>query len=138
MRIQKMVLNHVPDFKKNNPNSDAFEKEFLSVTNMTPFYMNQRLVRQKGPFLFPTSPYCSFEENLLNMIKDTDDKYRIIKVDIEYDSNSLLYILKFLNEMNNTSEVLYGNVQGMCDIINFKTRLPNDAIVVSPNKGMTR
>lgn len=133
VRIQDKVLNYVPDLKKQKK---EFKDAFKTVINMTPYYLNERLVRQKGSFLVPTNPYCSFEENLFNMIKDRNDIFRIIKVNVEYNDKSLLYMLKFLDEMNNTSSVLFNSIEGLCKNINYKSLLPNDSIIISPNKGI--
>lgn len=133
VRIQSKVLNYVPDLKKNNKD---YKNEFKSVINMTPYYMNQRLIRQKGSFFVSTNPYCSFEENLFNMIENKEDIYKIIKLNVEYNDKSLLYILKFLDEVNNNSNVLFNDIVGLCKNINYKSALPNDSIVTSPNKGI--
>lgn len=133
VRIQDKVLNYVPGLKKQGK---EFKDVFKSVINMTPFYLNERLIRQKGSFLAPTNPYCSFEENLFNMIENEDDIYRIIKVNIEYNDKSLFYILKILDEMNNNGNVLFNSIEGLCKNINYKSRLPNDSIIISPNKGI--
>jgi hypothetical protein len=49
-----------------------------------------------------------------------NDIYRVIKLNVEYDNQSLLYILNFLDGMNNNYNVLYNSVGGMCDGINLK------------------
>jgi hypothetical protein len=131
---QKMVLEYVPNLKKTAKNGE-YQYSFLSVINMTPFKMNRRLINQKGSFLFPTNPYQSFEKNLFNMIdlkKNPNDIYRVIKLNVEYDNRSLVYILNLLDMMNNNYNVLYESFEGMCQQINFKTRLPNDALIVPP------
>ena len=45
VRIQDKVLNYVPDLKKKKK---EFKDAFKTVINMTPYYLNERLVRQKG------------------------------------------------------------------------------------------
>lgn len=131
IRIQDKVLNYIPDLKKQGKN---YIETFKCVINMTPEYLNQRLNRQKGSFLFPTNPYCSFEENLFNMVEKDEEIFRIIRVNVEYNNKSLLYMLKFLDEMNNNSVVLFNSIEGLCQNINYKSRLPNDSIISSPNK----
>lgn len=126
--IQKAVLNHVPMVKKAGGD---YKNECLAVINMTPYFLNKRLIRQKGSFLMPTNPYAPFEQNLFSMIKSgTDDIFRIIKITVPYNNKSLTYMMKFLDEMNNNGNVLFDSAEGMCESINFKTRLPNDALIV--------
>ncbi len=134
VRIQKEVLNHVPTVKEQHGD---YANECLAVINMTPYYLNKRLIHQKGSFLMPTNPYVPFEQNLFSMVKNgTDDIFRILKITVPYNNKSLTYMLKFLDEMNNNGNVLFDSAEGMCESINFKTRLPNDALVVPQNKGM--
>ncbi len=128
VKIQEAVLNYVPDHKKKGSN---YKEIFKSVISMTPFYMNERLDRQKGSFLLPTNPYVSFEENLFNMVQNKEDIFNIIKINTEYTDKTLLYLLKMLDEMNNNSTVLFNNTEGLCQQINFKSRLPNDALTTN-------
>ncbi len=130
IETQKAVWNYVNNHKKDLPIEER-NKLFNSVINMTPFYINIRLDRQKGSFLMPTNPYVTFEENLKNLvINDSDGKYRILKINVEYDNRTLLYFQKFLDEMNINHGVLFDDVENICKQINFKTRLPNDALIV--------
>ena len=134
VETQEAVWNYIKNYKLNNPNSDC-KNIFKSVINMTPFYINPRLDRQKGSFLMPTNPYVPFEENLKSLIKpNSDEKYRILKIDVEYDNATLIYIQKFLDEMNINHAVLFNDVEGICNQINFKTRLPNDALTLPKEK----
>ncbi|MDR1074415.1 MAG: FRG domain-containing protein [Treponema sp.] len=140
---QKMVLDYVPDLKlrekEGKEGSGEYKNAFLSVINMTPFKMNQRLINQRGSFLFPTNIYQSFEKNLFAMIdpeKNPNDIYRVIKLNVEYDNRSLSFILNLLDMMNTNYNVLYNSFEGLCQQINFKTRLPNDALTIPPGKGM--
>lgn len=133
-RIQKAVLNYVPNLRdKKKP----YEDEFLSVINMTPYYMNSRVIKQKGMFLIPTNPYRSFEDNLFNMVKpNSDDSWRILKINVEYDNETLLYLRKFLDEMNINNAVLFEGISDMCNDLNFKANIAGDAVTVSPNAGI--
>ena len=130
-RIQDAVLNYVPELKKSGR---PYRDEFLSVINMTPYYMNSRMIKQRGSFLVPTNPYRSFEENLFAMVRpETDDSWRILKINIEYDNETLLYLRKFLDEMNINNAVLFEGIGDMCNDVNFKANIAGDAITVSPN-----
>ena len=134
--VQKAVWNYV---RKHSIQFPEVKKEsiFNSVINMTPFYMNVRLDRQKGSFLMPTNPYCTFEENLKSLVeKDPDGKFRVLKINVEYDDNALLYYQKFLDEMNINHAVLFNDVENICKQINYKTRLPNDALVIAKNRSL--
>ena len=128
--IQKAILRYVPNIKKNN---GLYENAFLSVINMTPDHMNSRLVRQKGSFLMPTNPYRTFEDNLFNMVLSEKDTWNILKINIEYNNETLLYMQKFLDEMNVNHSVLFENMEGICHNINAKVRIPGDAITVPRN-----
>lgn len=135
-KTQEAVFNFVPN-RKVDDSDDAVKNIFRSVINMTPFYMNVRLDRQKGTFLIPTNPYCTFEENLRSLVeKDKKDgKFRILKINVEYDDAMLLYYQKFLDEMNINHAVLFNDVENICKQINYKTRLPNDALI-TPKVGI--
>lgn len=135
-KTQEAVFNFVPN-RKVDDSDDSVRDLFKSVINMTPFYMNVRLDRQKGTFLIPTNPYCTFEENLKSLVeKDKKNgKFRILKINVEYDDNALLYYQKFLDEMNINHAVLFNDVENICKQINYKTRLPNDALV-NPKVGI--
>ena len=128
--IQKAILRYVPNIKKNN---GLYENAFLSVINMIPDHMNSRLVRQKGSFLMPTNPYRTFEDNLFNMVLSEKDTWNILKINIEYNNETLLYMQKFLDEMNVNHSVLFENMEGICHNINAKVRIPGDAITVPRN-----
>ncbi|MDE7140734.1 MAG: FRG domain-containing protein [Treponemataceae bacterium] len=134
-KTQEAVWNFVPNYKDCVSEVDR-KNIFKSVINMTPFYMNVRLDRQKGTFLIPTNPYCTFEENLKSLVeKDKKNgKFRILKINVEYDDAMLLYYQKFLDEMNINHAVLFNDVENICKQINYKTRLPNDALVSSNSK----
>lgn len=134
--VQKAVWNYVRNHSTQFPEVKK-ESIFNSVINMTPFYMNVRLDRQKGSFLMPTNPYCTFEENLKSLVeKDPDGKFRVLKINVEYDDNALLYYQKFLDEMNINHAVLFNDVENICKQINYKTRLPNDALVIAKNRSL--
>lgn len=135
-KTQEAVFNFVPSRKVDN-SDDTVKNLFKSVINMTPFYMNVRLDRQKGTFLIPTNPYCTFEENLKSLVeKDPKNgKFRILKINVEYDDAMLLYYQKFLDEMNINHAVLFNDVENICKQINYKTRLPNDALI-TPKVGI--
>lgn len=130
IETQQAVWNYVSQHTQGLPKKEK-KKLFTSVINMTPFYMNIRLDRQKGSFLMPTNPYVSFEDNLKSLVHSSPDgKYRILKINVEYDNKTLLYCQKFLDEMNINHGVLFDDVENICKQINFKTRLPNDALIV--------
>ncbi len=135
-KTQEAVFNFVPN-RKVDDSDDAVKDVFKSVINMTPFYMNVRLDRQKGTFLIPTNPYCTFEENLKSLVeKDKENgKFRVLKINVEYDDAMLLYYQKFLDEMNINHAVLFNDVENICKQINYKTRLPNDALI-TPKAGI--
>ena len=128
--IQKAILRYVPEIKKNN---GLYETAFMSVINMTPDHMNSRLIRQKGSFLMQTNPYRTFEDNLFNMVISPKDTWNILKINIEYNNETLLYMQKFLDEMNVNHSVLFENMEGICHNINAKVRIPGDAITVPRN-----
>lgn len=130
VETQKAVWNYVNNHNKDLPLEER-NKLFNSVINMTPFYMNIRLDRQKGSFLMPTNPYVTFEKNLESLVSsDPNGKFRILKINVEYDNRTLLYCQKFLDEMNINHGVLFDDIEGICKQINYKTRLPNDALIV--------
>ncbi len=130
IKIQEAILDYVPMRKKNG---DDISNTFLSVINMEPYYKNPRMERQKGLFMMPTNPYQSFEKNLFNMVEDDDDSWRILKINIEYDNDSIRSIQKALDDMNINRFVLFEDLEGLCVNNNAKTRLPNDSLMVSPN-----
>lgn len=133
-KTQKYVWNYVKEKRKGCIGEDC-KKIFRSIINMTPFYINIRLDRQKGSFLMPTNPYVSFEENLQTLVSDDPDgKYRILKINVEYNNETLLYCQKFLDEMNINHAVLFDSVESVCQQINYKTRLPNDALIIPKEK----
>lgn len=134
VRIQKEVINYIPDLLKSYPN---LNNEFLSVINMSPFYSNTRMIRQQGMFLMPTNPYHSFEENLFNMVGGEKDSWRLLKVTVQYDDKSLLEIKKCLNDMNINKYVLFDSLDSLCESINEKTNFPDDSLAVSPNAGIS-
>lgn len=136
VEIQEAVWNYVKNHSVSFPEVKK-ESIFNSVINMTPFYMNVRLDRQKGTFLMPTNPYSTFEENLKSLVeKDPDGKYRVLKINVEYNNDMLLYYQKFLDEMNINHAVLFNDVENICKQINYKTSLPNDALVVSKSRSL--
>ena len=132
-RIQKAILNYVPDRKKNE---EKFKDTFLSVINMEPFYHNRRLIRQKGLFLMPTNPYRSFEDNLFNMVEKEDDAWHILKINIEVNREETAYLLKFLDFMNINGDVLFENLEGICENLSNKALFHSNSITVSPNAGI--
>ena len=133
-RIQEEVLNYVPHLMKSG-NQD-YENDFCSVINMTPYFMNTRLIRQKGSFLFATNPYRTFEENLFKMVDDEKEAWNILKINVEYDNVTLLYLKKCLDEMNINYSVLFDSMDNICKDITLKTFIPGDAVTVSPNAGI--
>ena len=133
VRIQKAILNYVPDRKRNN---EEYNDTFLSVINMEPFYHNRRLIRQKGLFLMPTNPYRSFEDNLFNMVRDEKDAWHILKINIDINCEEAAYLLKFLDFMNINGDVLFENLEGICENLSNKALFHNDSITVSPNTGI--
>jgi len=130
IKIQEAILDYVPMRKKNG---DDISNTFLSVINMEPYYKNPRMERQKGLFMMPTNPYQSFEKNLFNMVETDDESWRILKINIEYDNDSIRSLQKALDDMNINRFVLFDNLEGLCINNNTKTRLPNDSLMVSPN-----
>lgn len=121
---QKTVMEYFKDVRPENRN-DIFK----TVINMTPKNMNRRLVRQKGSFLIPTNPYLSFEDNISSLVNNENATHKILKINVQYDNLTIIYLQKFLDEMNINHTVLFDDETGLCDDINFKSRLPNDALV---------
>ncbi|MDE7392260.1 MAG: FRG domain-containing protein [Treponemataceae bacterium] len=117
-------------FKHKELSAEEQKNTFKTVINMTPFEMNRRLIRQQGSFLMPTNPFVSFEENISNLVSCEDDKFRILKINVEYDNLTLVYLQKFLGEMNINHSVLFDDIDNLCTAINFKSHLPNDALVI--------
>ena len=73
------------------------------------------------------------QENLFNMVLSPKDTWNILKINIEYNNEVLLYMQKFLDEMNVNHSVLFENMEGICHNINAKVRIPGDAITVPRN-----
>lgn len=132
-RIQKEVLTYSSTLKKNGGD---YKNEFCSVINMTPYFMNSRTIRQRGTFLIPTNPYRTFEENLFNMVHSDSDAYRILKINIEYTNETLLFLRKCLDEMNINYSVLFDGLDNMCLDIVERAKIPGDTVIVSPNAGI--
>ncbi|MDE7291413.1 MAG: FRG domain-containing protein [Treponemataceae bacterium] len=134
-QIQEEVLNYIPNMKKSSSErNERYKTEFRSVINMNPFNLNSRINRQKGLFLMPTNPYCTFEDNLFNMVQDEDDSWHILKINVEYDNNALLHMQKCLDAMNINHFVLFENLDGMCRNINMKACFPDDSITIPPSR----
>ena len=139
VRIQDAILNYVPNLKKTcekNEKDKRYKHEFCSVINIKPFYKNCRLIRQKSLFLMPTNPYCTFEDNLFNMVLDDDDTYHILRIAFECDRTSAFLIQKVLDGMNINGSVLFESLEGICETLSTKPFFQNDSITVSPQAGI--
>jgi len=121
--IQEKVLNYKPRFK--------------AVINMDPFNLNERLVQQRGIFLFPTDLSSTFMENLYSMLVYEDNKpikSRIIKIDVKLSRNDLIYLYKQLNNMNINAQTLFENkLESMGEILKQKLLLSRHSDVLSLN-----
>ena len=128
VETQNKVLNYVNEKLKSG---EDYLSSFRSVINMTPFFLNDRLERQRGTFLFQTNLFISFEDNLRNLcaVSGEDGKYRVLKINVEYDNRTLLYLNSFLNEMNINDYVLFNDIEHLSSSINQKAFFPNDSII---------
>lgn len=126
-KTQEAIINYFNPLK--DKDLEEKKQKFNTIINTTPFNMNKRLVHQKGSFLLQANPYNSFEENLSSLVKEEDGKYKFLKINVEYDNLTLIYLQKFLDEMNINNSVLFQDIRNMCLTINNKAHLPNDALI---------
>lgn len=136
VRIQKAILNYVPEKKKNSNGDKSYFNECLSVIDINPFYHNKRIIRQKGMFLMPTNPYRSFEDNLFNMVKSEEDAWHILKINMEFNHDEAIHLMKFLDTMNINESVLFENLEGICESLNNKAFFHDDSLSVPPKAGI--
>ena len=132
IETQNSVLHYIPKLIKIDP---IYKEKGLAVINMNPFYLNTRLSKQKGAFLFPVNPYRSFEDNLFNMVKNEEETWHILKITVQYDNNMIIHFRKLLDSMNINNFVLYEDLNGFCKDINSKVYFHDDSITTPPRGG---
>ncbi len=132
VETQTKLLNYVPILKKDKL---PYQNECLAVINMNPFYLNTRLSKQKGLFLFPINPYRSFEDNLFNMVRNEEETWHILKITVQYDNNMIIHFRKLLDSMNINNFVLFEDLNGFCKDINSKVYFHDDSITTPPRGG---
>lgn len=102
------------------------------VIPLEPKLLNERLSRQQGLFLMPTNPKLSFTNNLLGVLglteldivpitfdeliklsKEQQLKTEVEVIKIEIPSELHREIIRYLSEMNITSEILFPGLTGL-------------------------
>lgn len=98
---------------------EAFRKrngEQQFVFAYEPLLKNERIVRQQGVFLVPSSNYQTFDKILSGYSFDTKDfAYKIL-----FDKGLRLEALQNLKLMNISHEVLFPGVDGFCRSLSLK------------------
>ena len=97
---------------------DTFRQVFLRkepialVGAVNPFRLNERLVLQQGVFLCPGDVSKPFQENMVEIARESASDWQLTRIVIQYNRHERNEILLRLHEMNMNSATLFPGLEG--------------------------
>lgn len=99
------------------------EPNFAYVIPLTPYYLNERIINQRGTFLSNTKLSVPFIISFWNTIKEIADSFKKIKIDLSNPEKRIEY-LKHLEQMNINYSTLFPGLMGFTKDLGIKFKYP--------------
>ena len=112
------------------------EEPIAFVHGYNPFHLNQRLVIQQGLFLCPGDVTKTFEENLLAVFNEDEDKVKDNFKTISFTGIKREEVLTILHRMNINQATLFPDLQGFAESLGLYSSMPD--VIISEGQELCK